>query len=153
METVKLTGDADVARVIADVNLLAGQLQTLQVPGMSGKVPGKIPADAADQVKDLKVTVYTGADDQILRRLVVEGSAATGGATALLDLTLTKVGEDQTDRGPAEREALHRAAGAAPGRDLGSASSSFGRLSTPACDHSYQTLIELMSRAPKLRCA
>jgi hypothetical protein len=99
-ETVKLTGEADVARVIADVNLLTGQLQNLQVPGMSGKVPGKIPADAADQVKDLKVTVFTGADDQVLRRLVVEGSAATGGATALLDLTLTKVGEEQTIEAP-----------------------------------------------------
>ena len=67
---------------------------------MSGKVPGKIPADAADQVKDLKVTVFTGADDQILRRLVVEGSAVTGGATALLDLTLTKVGEELTIEAP-----------------------------------------------------
>ena len=100
VETVKLTGDADVARVIADVNRLAGQLQTLQVPGMGGKVPGRIPADAADQVKDLKVTVFTGAEDQVLRRLVVEGSAVTGGATALLDLTLTKVGEEQQIEAP-----------------------------------------------------
>ena len=67
---------------------------------MSGKVPSKIPADAADQVKDVKVTVYTGAEDQVLRRLVVEGSAATGGATALLDLTLTKVGEEQQIEAP-----------------------------------------------------
>ena len=79
-------------------------------------MPGKIPADAADQVKDLKVTVFTGADDQILRRPVVEGSAATGGATALLDLTLTKVGEEQTIEAPKVREALHRAAFAVPGR-------------------------------------
>ena len=95
------------ARVIADVNLLAGQLQTLQVPGMSGKLPQEIPADAADQVKDLTVTVYTGAEDQVLRRLVVEGVIAPDADTdgkdagrALLDLTLTKVGEDQQIEAP-----------------------------------------------------
>ncbi len=101
VETVKLTGKADVKRVAADIDLLAGQLQALQVPGMSGKVPNGLPAGAADQVKDLTVTVFTGAEDRVLRRLVVSGAAASGGGTALLDLTLTKVGEDQKIEAPA----------------------------------------------------
>ena len=99
--TIKLTGPADVKRVITDVNLLTGQLSTLQgVPGVGGKVPDKIPAEAADEVKDLTVTVFTGAEDQVLRRLVVSGTATDGGGRALLDLTLTKVGEDQSIEAP-----------------------------------------------------
>lgn len=102
VETVKLTGPADVKQVITDVNRLTGQLSTLQgVPGIgAGKVPSKIPAEASEEVKDLTVTVYTGAEDQVLRRLVVEGTAAQGGGRALLDLTLTKVGEDQSIEAP-----------------------------------------------------
>ncbi|MDA0140593.1 hypothetical protein [Solirubrobacter deserti] len=101
-ETIKLTGQADVKRVITDINLLAGQLGTMQVPGMSG-APKQIPADAADHVKDLTVSIYTGADDQMLRRLVVDGTVAEGAQSgnALLDLTLTKVGEDQDIEAPA----------------------------------------------------
>lgn len=102
VDTIKLTGPADVKRVVSDINLLAGQLQTLQVPGMGGKVPKSLPADAEEQVKDLTVTVYTGVDDQVLRRLVVEGAAADGGGRALLDLTLTKVGEEQKIEAPAD---------------------------------------------------
>lgn len=107
VQTVKLTGAADVQRVVSDINLLAGQLQTLQVPGTSGKVPKALPDGAADQVKDLTVTVYTGAEDQILRRLVVEGTVvpdadtdAKDGGRALLDLTLSAVGEDQKIEAP-----------------------------------------------------
>ena len=101
VQTVKLTGSADVKKVISDVNLLTGQLSTLQgVPGVGGKVPSKIPAEAADEVKDLTVTIFTGAEDQVLRRLVVEGTATDGGGHALLDLTLTKVGEEQQIEAP-----------------------------------------------------
>jgi hypothetical protein len=107
VQTVKLAGRADVKRVVADLNVLAGQLQTLQVPGMGGGTPKRLPADAADAVKDLTVSVYTGADDQVLRRLVVEGavvpeadSDAKDGGRALLDLTLTKVGEEQDIAAP-----------------------------------------------------
>lgn len=101
VQTVKLTGPADVEKVISDINLLTGQLSTLQgVPGVGGKVPKQIPADAGEKIKDLTVTVFTGAEDQILRRLVVEGTATSGDAHAVLDLTLTKVGEDQSIEAP-----------------------------------------------------
>lgn len=101
VQTVKLTGPADVEKVISDINLLTGQLSTLQgVPGVGGKVPKQITADAGEKIKDLTVTVFTGAEDQILRRLVVEGTATSGDAHAVLDLTLTKVGEDQSIEAP-----------------------------------------------------
>lgn len=103
VETVKITGQADVKAVAADLTRLTGQLQ---LPGMAGKTP-KVPADAADSVKDLTVTVYTGASDQILRRLVVEGAFvpqsdadAKDGGRVVLDLTLTNVGEDQKIEAP-----------------------------------------------------
>lgn len=108
VQTVKLTGQADVRRVVSDINLLLGQLETLQVPGIGGGGSAKqLPAELADQVKDLTVTIYTGAEDQQLRRLVVNGvvtadadTDAKDGGTVLLDLTLSEVGEEQAINAP-----------------------------------------------------
>jgi hypothetical protein len=102
VETVKLTGAADVKRIATDLNLLAGQVQA--IPGAQQFAPGKIePEKLAEQVKDLTVTVYTGAEDHQLRRLVVEGKVvgdAGESGDVLADITLTKVGEDQQIEAP-----------------------------------------------------
>jgi hypothetical protein len=126
VETVKLTGGVDVKAFLADVEKLSASLGSLQ--GMLGGGGHKLsltPADrrqAADAVKDGTVEVYTGAEDSILRRLVVsatiEGkpvpsgrpsdsagatmpvpsgrpSDSAGATTRVsLELTLAKVGED-----------------------------------------------------------
>ena len=60
---------------------------------------------ATDAIKSVDVTVYTGADDQILRRLTVSASlqdtASKVDAALLLDITFTKVGQDQQIEAPA----------------------------------------------------
>ena len=94
VETVKVTGGADIAAALADVEKLSASLGSLGSM-LGGKSLSITPADrqrAADAVKDAKVEVYTGADDSKLRRLVV--SATIDGKPVVLDLTLTKVGED-----------------------------------------------------------
>jgi hypothetical protein len=103
VETVKLTGAADIKRVATDLNLLAGQLQAL--PGAQQYAPEKVsPEELAEKVQDVTVTVYTGAEDQQLRRLVVEGTVAGESAETsgdvLADITLTNVGEDQKIEAP-----------------------------------------------------
>jgi len=96
VETIKVTGGADIPAVLTDVEKLTASLGTLQ--GMLGANAGKLsltPGDrqqAAAAVKDAKVEVYTGAEDSILRRLVF--TATIDGKPVTLDLTLTKVGED-----------------------------------------------------------
>ena len=99
VETVKLTGEADVKRVLADVEpadrAAAAAAGARDEPERTGEA--RAGAGRRGQVADR--TVYTGAEDQILRRLVVDGDAKSSGA-GLLDLTLTKVGEDQQIAAP-----------------------------------------------------
>jgi hypothetical protein len=59
-----------------------------------------------EAIKSVKVEVYTGAEDKILRRLVItadlKDTASKVDAGLLLDLTFTKVGEEQQIEGPAD---------------------------------------------------
>jgi hypothetical protein len=90
VQTIKITGKADLAQIKASVQKLGqGPLGT-SVPDISG---------GAAPVKDATVTVYTGAQDQILRRLVV--NADVKGAPAMLDLTLSDVNAPQKITAPA----------------------------------------------------
>jgi hypothetical protein len=89
-QTIKITGKADLARVGADLRKFAQGQPGLSVPDLSR---------AGKDVKTATVTVYTGVDDQILRRLVV--NADVKGAPALLDLTLTGVNASQKITAPA----------------------------------------------------
>ena len=103
-ETIKISGKADVTRVIADLDKITQRAAKLNVPGASGRVPQKLSPQqkqaTANAIKSLTVTVYTGAQDQILRRLTVNADLkdATSkiDAAVLLDVTFTKVAQDQT---------------------------------------------------------
>jgi hypothetical protein len=87
-ETVKITGTADAARVMADVEPLLAQAKTLPF----GRQPDR--EEATKALGSLSVTVFTGATDRILRRLVVTGEDVR------FDLTLTRVGEGQEIEAP-----------------------------------------------------
>jgi hypothetical protein len=80
--TVKITGKADIAQVQADLERFGAPLRML------GTVP-TLPAGA-----DASIEVYTGAADSQLRRLVVRAK------DGVVNLTLTKVGEEQTIAAP-----------------------------------------------------
>jgi hypothetical protein len=102
-QTIKLTGTADVARVLDDMQALAGQAGSLGLPG--GAVPKLSPQERAEYLKAVKsvdVAVYTGAADRILRRLTVNAVVRDHGkdqATSLA-LTLTRVNREQAIAAP-----------------------------------------------------
>jgi hypothetical protein len=103
-QTIKISGNADVKQVIADLDKITEKAAALNVPGASGRVPQKLTPQqkqsTANAIKALTVTVYTGAQDRILRRLTVnadlKATASKIDAAVLLDVTFTKVAKDQS---------------------------------------------------------
>lgn len=103
-KTIKIGGDADVDRVIEDIDALTKKAGSLGLPGAGSQVPQQLTPQqkqaAADAIKRVTVTVYTGAEDQILRRFTVDAEIKEAeskiDATLRLDVTLTKVNQKQT---------------------------------------------------------
>ena len=105
-DTIKITGDVDVPKLLDDVNRALERIRSLGVQG-SGQLPDQL-SDAerkqvADAIKDLSVEIYTGADDRILRRMLismqVQGNQAES-ADLRLDLQLLDLNEDQDIEAP-----------------------------------------------------
>ena len=113
-DTIKITGDVDVPKLLDDVNGALEKIRSLGVQG-SDQIPDKLTEaekqQTAEAIDDLSVEIYTGADDQILRRMVIslglklpEGTsvAAQGAQSAdiKLDFQLLDVNEDQEITAP-----------------------------------------------------
>jgi hypothetical protein len=102
-DTIKLTGEADVAQVVDDLQKVAAKASSLNLPG-STQVPDKITPEQrqqiVDAVKKFAIEVYTGKEDRILRRLVVDADlqdpAAKSASHVSFELTLDNVGDSQT---------------------------------------------------------
>jgi hypothetical protein len=137
-ETIKITGGVDVPKLLEDVNELLEQARSLGIQG-SEDIPERLSAEQIQQVeqaiRDLSVEIYTGADDRILRRLVVdldvqapEGSeiAGSGSAALRLDLSLLEVNEDQEIEAPDDPRPFEELVGQAGGLGLGGAGGSGG---------------------------
>jgi hypothetical protein len=105
---VELTGQADVPRVVDDLERISQRVQALGLPGMSG-APARLTPQQRRQlvaaVRSAAVQIYTGAQDRILRRLalhaVVDKPRAKGASTLDLDLRFTRVNADQQISAPA----------------------------------------------------
>jgi hypothetical protein len=106
-DTIKITGGIDVNKLLADINTALAKVGQLGLSG-SGQVPDQLTAAQKNKVvaavKDPRVEIYTGKDDQILRRLVVnmgvdDPSSKTAGKVAL-DLSITGVNDDQEISAP-----------------------------------------------------
>jgi len=106
-DTIKLTGDADVAQVIADVQRIAQKASTLNIPGTQG-VPSKLTPEQEQEivkaVKKFAIEVYTGKEDRILRKLVVNADVQDPSSKqtshVAFELTLDGVGSDQDFSAP-----------------------------------------------------
>jgi hypothetical protein len=106
-QTVKLTGDADVAQVIDDLQRVADKARTLNLPGTT-QVPNKLTPEQRNQivaaVKKFAIEVYTGKQDRVLRRIVVDAQlqdqASKAASHVAFDLTLDKVGDSQAIETP-----------------------------------------------------
>jgi hypothetical protein len=112
-ETIKITGDVDVPKLLDDVNAALEKIRALGVQG-SEQIPDKLTEaekrQTAEAIERLSVEIQTGAEDRILRRIVValglrlpEGSATAGGARSAdvrFDFQLLDVNEDQEIEAP-----------------------------------------------------
>jgi hypothetical protein len=112
-DTIKITGDVDVPKLLEDVDAALEKVRSLGVQG-SDQLPEKLTDEekrqTAEAIERLSVEIYTGADDRILRRIVValgikapEGTTTAGAQSAdvRFDLQLLDVNEDQKIEAPA----------------------------------------------------
>jgi hypothetical protein len=148
-DTIKLTGEADVAQVIADVQRIAQKAGSLKLPGTQG-VPTKLTPQQEQEivaaVKKFAIEVYTGKQDRILRRLVVNADlqdpASKQTSHLVFDLTLNGVGEDQDFSAPKSAKPFSELLKVAKGlslfamgdSDSGGASSGSGSAPAPSSD-------------------
>jgi hypothetical protein len=108
-DTIKITGGVDVSKLLDDVNNALSKASSLGLSG-TGQVPEKLTEEqrrqVLDAVKDPRVEIYTGKDDQILRRMVVNlgvqdaGSGTSG--TVAFDVSITDLNEEQDIAEPAD---------------------------------------------------
>jgi hypothetical protein len=101
-DTIKITGGVDVSRLLDDVNVALGKAAALGLQG-TGQVPDKLTAaqrrKVVAAVKNPRVALYTGKDDRILRRMVVDlgvdDKASSTHAKLGLDIAVSDVNQDQ----------------------------------------------------------
>ena len=108
-DTIKITGDVDVPKLLDDVNTAIGKLRSVGGGGAAG-LPDQLSEQdkqqAEDAIKQVSVEIYTGADDRLLRRMVVglELSVPTDAGEQPLDVKLDMqfldVNEDQEIEAP-----------------------------------------------------
>jgi hypothetical protein len=103
-ETVHISGSADVAQIVADARRLA------EAGGQAAGLPPGELENLQESVRDATVDVYTGADDNILRRLdltlELDDSEGGGSLSLALSLGINEVNEDQDIEAPADARPL-----------------------------------------------
>lgn len=135
-DTIKITGDVDVDRMLADVSKATAKTRALGVPGLENLPSQLTPAQrrrAAKAIKKASVAIYVGEDDLIMRRLhlpVVLNTQSGGTANFDLDLSYTDVNESQDIEAPSnpkpfdelvsQLQSLAQQAGAGSGSSSGS---------------------------------
>jgi hypothetical protein len=113
-DTIKITGGVDVGKLLDDVNVLLSKAGSLGLQNQN--VPDKLTAAQKREVekalKDVKVEIYTGKDDSILRRMKVDLNAAdpegsNGKITLGLDVQLLDLNEGQDFEAPSDTKPLN----------------------------------------------
>lgn len=109
-DTYKITGEVDVQAMVPDILDAARKAQEL-APGAAGdqEVPTVSDADlaeAAEQIETLTLTLWTGKDDSVLRKLDVdtkiEDTASKSTIDGGLTVTITNVNEEQDVEAPSD---------------------------------------------------
>ena len=110
-DTIKITGDVDVPKLLDDVNAALAKIRSIggsQAESLPEQLTAEQKQEAVDAIKDLSVEIYTGAEDTILRRMLVTmkidapagGSTAAQSADVKFDLQLLDLNEDQEIEAP-----------------------------------------------------
>jgi hypothetical protein len=114
-DTVKVSGPIDVPKMLADVNTLLSKAGSLGIPN-TGQIPSQLTQEQMAQVekavKNADVTIESGKDDSILRRIAftlgIEDPTGSGGKADIdFDLTLSQLGEDQEVSEPSNTKPLN----------------------------------------------
>ncbi len=97
-ETVEVSGDVDVKKLVDAIRPLAEQAQSLGTVAPGTSIPSPAELDQVTQlIKSATFDVYAGADDHVLRKLTatidLDDPASSDTATIEFDLTLDKVNE------------------------------------------------------------
>jgi hypothetical protein len=160
-DTIKITGDVDVPKLLDDVNAALQKLRTLggaQASQLPAQLSEQDKKQAEDAIKDLSVEIYTGADDKIMRRMAValklDVPQSAGGsaqqADLKFDLQLLDLNESQEISAPENtkpfNELLSKLQGLGlPGLSSGGASSGSG--SSGASQENLQKYSECIQKA------
>ena len=132
-DTIKITGGVDVAKLLDDVNNALEKASALGL-GSGGQVPEKLTEqqkrEVVEGVKDPRVEIYTGKDDTILRRMVVnfavdDKSSNTTGSVAF-DISITDLNEDQDIAEPADAKPFSDLLGQLGGLGIGGGAAGSG---------------------------
>jgi hypothetical protein len=110
-DTIKITGDVDVPKLLDDVNAALEKLRSIggsSAEGLPEQLTAEQKQEAAEAIKDLSVEIYTGAEDKILRRMLVTmkietptgSSTGAQSADVKFDLQLLDLNEDQEIEAP-----------------------------------------------------
>lgn len=120
-DTIKITGGVDVAKLLEDVNTALDKARALNLQGAAGAPTELTPEQkrqVQDAVKDLKVEIYTGVDDKIMRRMVIDlslvptqGADQFDSARVKFDLSLTDLNKGQDIAAPANAKPFDELAG------------------------------------------
>lgn len=103
-DTVKITGDVDVGKLVEDINNALQKAGSLGLQGQA-QLPTKLTEEQKEQIKkaikDLKVEIFTGKEDTILRRMHVSLGVSDptgeeqGSAAVDFDMKLLELNEGQ----------------------------------------------------------
>jgi hypothetical protein len=105
-DTIKITGDVDVNRMLDDLSKATSQARSLGIQGFQDLPSQLTPQQrqqVAKEIKNLKVEVYTGKDDSLLRRMHLAlglQNGSSGNANVDFDLSYTDLNEDQEIAAP-----------------------------------------------------
>jgi hypothetical protein len=130
-DTVKITGDVDVPKLLDDVNNALQKIRKLggaQAAQLPDQLSEQDKKQAQDAIKDLSVEIYTGADDKILRRMVIamklDVPQSSGGssqaANLKLDLQLLDLNQGQEIKAPENTKPLAQLMSKLQGLGIGS---------------------------------
>ena len=108
-DTVKLTGEVDISKLLDDVNTALAKASSLGLGAAGAGIPTKITDEqkkqVEDSIKDLDVQIFTGKDDAILRRIVIaldakDPSGSDGAAKITVDFSLLELNDGQEFKTP-----------------------------------------------------
>jgi hypothetical protein len=160
-DTIKITGDVNIDRMLDDVSKATAQARSLGVQGFQN-LPSQLTPEQrqqiAKEIKNLKVEIYTGKDDSMLRRMHLTlglANGSSGNANVDFDLSYTDLNEDQSIEAPSnpkpfdqlvsQLQALgSQLGGAASG---GSSSSGSGSSSSSPSAKDFQKYTDCVSQA------